>query len=224
MQRDEVEQLVGQFDTVLGHATRKGVFLQLGVRQVIRLDTLAKHFAVCANAPHRDAAKADAVVALFTANQPCFAGLALGAPVGTGHLERSVGGLRARAGEERVIQALGRQFFEFVGQFKGQRVAKLEAGRVIQGVELTRHCLGDLAAAMAQATGPQAREAVKNLPPVRVSVVTAFGPNNHARVGLEVAVAGVGHPVRVQPGGVGARGGVQFQGVAQVHGRSFISS
>ena len=128
MQRNQAQQVVGQFGAFFRHAAREGVAGQLGVRQVVGLDALAKHLAVGHNAAHRDAAKVDAVVAFFAADQAGLAGLAFGAPVGTRHLQRRVGRLRTRAGEEHIVQPGWGQLFEFVGQLKRQCVAVLEGG------------------------------------------------------------------------------------------------
>ncbi|MNY47010.1 hypothetical protein D3C86_1822430 [compost metagenome] len=71
---------------------------------------------------------------------------------------------------------------------------------------------------MAQAGAPQAGEAVKDLAAVVAGVVGPLATGDEAGIGLEFAVAGVGHPVRRQPGGVGAGGVLQALAVGQVHG------
>ena len=91
VQRNQAQQIVGQLGAFFRHAAREGVAGQLGVGQVVGFNALAKHFAVGHNAAHRDAAKVDAVVALFAPDQAGFAGLALGAPVGAGHFQGGVG-------------------------------------------------------------------------------------------------------------------------------------
>ncbi|MNS98125.1 hypothetical protein D3C72_1324820 [compost metagenome] len=221
MQRDQVEQAVGQLGAAFGHAAREGIAGQLRVRQVVGLDALAEQLAVGRDAAHRDAAVVHAVVALLAADQARLAGLALGAPVGARHLQRGVGGFGARAGEEHVVQAGGRQFLDLVGQLERERVAELEGGRVVELGDLAAHRLGDLGAAVAQARAPQARQAVEDLAAVVVGEVGALGLHDDPRIGLEVAVAGVGHPVRLEPGGVGARGGRGFDGgCGEGHGAS----
>ena len=202
MQRDQSQQLVGQFHAIGGHAARVEVAGQLGVGQVVGLNALAKHLAVGANAADRNAGKVDAVVALFAPDQAGFGALALGAPVGARHFERGVGAFRTRASKEHVVQAVRRERGDFVGQLKRQRVAKLEGGGIVQGADLAADCLGDLGAGVAQAASPQTRETVHDFATGAVGVVRAFGANHHARVGFEVAVAGVGHPVRLHPGSV----------------------
>ena len=204
VQRNHFEQAVGQLLARGRHALVERTCGRLGVGQVVSLHALAKQLAVGHDAAHRDAAKVHAVVALFAADQARLGALALGAPVGAGHLQRRVGRLGARAGEEHIVQPCGRQFLHAVGQLERQRVAKLEGGGVIELHRLLADGLGDLAAAMAQARAPQARETVENFAAFGVGVVGTAALHDHARVGLELAVGGVGHPVRVQPLGVHA--------------------
>ena len=231
VQVDEVQQVVGQRRPLparavgLGrrHALEERARWRLGVRQVVGLHALAKQLAVAHDAAHRNAAKVHAVVTLHAANQPGFLAHALGAPVGAGHFQRRVGRLGARAREEHMAQARWHALHHPVGQFERQRVAKLEGGRVVQRAHLLRHGAGDFFAPVAQARAPQARQAVKNGLAVHVGEIRALGAGHQPGLGLELAVAGVGHPVRVQPSGVGASGvgrvgGGQVGVVVQVHG------
>ena len=64
-----------------------GIFGFGCVGQVVGFNALTKGLAVARDAAHRDAAKVDAVVALFAANQARLGALTLGAPVGAGHFE-----------------------------------------------------------------------------------------------------------------------------------------
>ena len=91
-----------------------------------------------------------------------------------------------------------------VGQLERQRVAELERRGIVQRGHLLRHGTGDFLTPVAQARTPQAREAVKNLLAVDVGEIRAFGAGHDARIRLELAVAGIGHPVRFQPGRIGA--------------------
>ncbi|MPM82164.1 hypothetical protein SDC9_129225 [bioreactor metagenome] len=207
VQGDHVQQLVGQrAAAVFGHALLEGAGRRLGVGNVVRLHALPEQLAVAHDAADRDTAVVHAVVALLAADQARLGALALGAPVGARHLERGVGRLRARSGEEHVVQAFGRQLLDLVGQRKRTGVAELEGGRVVELERGFADGVGDLAAAVAQARAPQAREAVKNLAALVVTQIGAFGTDDHARIGLEVAVARERHPVRFQPGGIDACG------------------
>jgi hypothetical protein len=219
VQRDQVQQLVGQLGALCRHAAREGVLLELRVGQVVGLHRLAEVLAVAHHAADRDAAEVHAVVTLLATDQACLARLSLGAPVGARHLQRGVGRFRAGAGEEHAVQPLGHEADDAVGQLERQRVAELERGRIVELCRLAAHRLGNLGAAVAQAAAPQARETVEDLAPVGVTVVAALGTGHEPGVRLEVAVAGEGHPVRGQPVGVRARGGgVQALCIGHVHG------
>ncbi len=155
MQGNDVEQLVGKFGAVLGHAAREVVLLELGVRHVIGFDSLPEQLAIGADAADRNAPEVDTVVALFPADQPGLAGLTLGAPVGTRHLQRSVNRFRARTGEEDMFQAGWHQGLDLVGQLEGQWMGVLKRRTVVKFCDLPAHGFGDFAAAVAQAAAPQ---------------------------------------------------------------------
>ena len=80
------------------------------------------------------------------------------------------------------------------------RVAVLERRRVVERGDLLADRLDDLAPSVAEPAAPQPRQAVEDLLAVGVGVVRALGGDDHARVRLELAVAGERHPVRVEPG------------------------
>ena len=222
MQGNQTQQVVGQLRAALGHAMRESVGGQLGVRQVIRFHALAEHLAVDHQAADRNAAEVDAVVGFFAADETGFAGLAFEAPIGAGHLQGGVCGLGAGAGEKDLVQAFGCEFFDFVGQLKRQTVAVLEAGGIFHGAELLGHSGGDFGARVAQTAAPQAGQAVQNFAAPVVGVIHTFGADHHARIGFEIAVAGVGHPVRVHPGRAlgdvaGGGQGLTCGGVVEFH-------
>ena len=121
---------------------------------------LAERLAVADDAADRDAAEVDAVIALLAADQARLRALALRAPVRARHLERRVGGLGARAGEEHVVEAGGRELLDLVRELERQRVAELERRRVVERRDLLLHGLGDLAARRGRGrstTGPRGR-------------------------------------------------------------------
>ncbi|OIQ69604.1 hypothetical protein GALL_487940 [mine drainage metagenome] len=154
MQGNQSEQFIGQLSALLRHAAHKGVARQLGVRQVVSGNALAKCLAVGANAADRNAAKAGAVITFFTADQQTFARLTLGAPVSACHLERGVGRLRAGIGEKHIVQPGRGQFLELVGQCERQRVTVLESRGVVERGQLLGSGFGDFTAAMAQTAAP----------------------------------------------------------------------
>ena len=109
-----------------------------------------------------------------------------------------VGGFGAAGGEEDVVQPGGREGLQLVGQLERQRMAELESGRIVELRGLLAYRFGNLASAMAEPRAPQAREAVEHLAPIAVGEVGALRRHDHARVALELAVGGEGHPELVE--------------------------
>ena len=199
VQLDELEQLIGQRHAARGgHAAREGAIGLQRVRQVIDIHQLPEHLAVGADAAQAGAAHVHAVVAARAANQLGLGGLALETPVGARHLERRIGRLRTRIGEEHMAKRARQQGRHLLGQLEGQRMRILERGRVIQCAQLRRHRLLDFRPAMPRAASPQAREAVVNLAALLVVQPIALGAHDDARVLLERAVGAERHPVRAQ--------------------------
>src|SRR5579864_1348409 len=82
-------------------------------------------------------------------------------------------------------------------------MTELERRRVVERRDLLLDRLDDLAARVPEPAAPQAGEPVEDPLASAVGVIRAIGRHEHPRVGLELAVAGKRHPVRVEPGGVG---------------------
>jgi len=97
-----------------------------------------------------------------------------------------------------VVEAGRGQLGDLLGQLEGQRMAVLEARRVVEGAELLGHGLLDFLAVVPGATGPQAGQAVEHAAALVVDEVVAVGTDDQARVALEVAVGGERHPVGIQ--------------------------
>ena len=199
MQLDQLEQFVGQLHAAgLGHALGEGHARLQGVRQVVGVHQLAVHLAVAADAAERGAGDVDAVVATGATDEAGLGRLAFQAPVGLGHLHRGVGALGAGAGEEHVIELARHQVGDLLGQLERQRMAVLEAWRIVEGAELLGHGFLDFLARVAGAAGPQAGQAVVDLAALIIDQPTAFSTHDQTRVALEVAVGGERHPVRIQ--------------------------
>ena len=206
VQCDQLQQLLGSLCASLRHAAGEGVFRQQSVGQMIGVDPLAEQGAVSADAAQADAAEVYAVIALHAAEQLGLGGLALLAPVGAGDLQRGVGTLGAGAGEKHLIETWRGHLTQAIGELEGLGMAELEGRRVVELAQLAADCFGDFRAAVACAAGPQAGEAIENLATFGVGEVAALGADDDARVTLELAVAGIGHPVgiqlcRAEPGG-----------------------
>ena len=203
VQGDQAFELIGQVRAVFRLALGEGVLFQVvGMRQVVhaRQQRGAEGLAVAADAAHRHAAEAHAVIAALAADQAGAGSVAFGAVIGQGDLQRRIHRLRAGAGVEHVGEAVAGVGLEALGQFEGARVAELEGGRVVQRGHGLLHGRHDLGMGVAQRHAPQARSAVQDAVAGIVAVVHAFGGHQHARRGLEVAVGSEGHPVGRQAG------------------------
>ena len=66
--------------------------------------------------------------------------------IGERHLQRGVDRFRAGIGEEDVVQALGRDVDQPVGELERHRVAHLEGRRIVEFGRLLLDRLGDLRA------------------------------------------------------------------------------
>ncbi len=184
----------------------------------------AEHLAVVAHPADGRAAKADAVIAAFAADQPATAALAGDLVVGYRHLERGIGGFRSRVAEENMIEALGRKIGDAAGELEGLRNAELEWRRIIQRRSLPADGFGDLGAAVARIAAPHAGGAVEYFTAIGGEVMHVLGAGEQPRRLLEGAVGGKRHPVRgkvvgnVDGGGVRAL--VQHGGPLRVFGGS----
>ena len=201
MQRDQALQRIGQFRPVRRHAARVAVARRvMGMRQVVGSgQARTEGLAVGDDAAHRNAAEAHAMVAALAADHPEALALAARAVVREGDLQCGVHRLGTRVGEEQVVQVAGEEGLQPPGQLEGQRVAHLEGGREVHGVDLARDRVGDGLAAMAGVHAPQARGRVEDLSALGRPVMHALGARQQPRVLLELPVGGEGHPEGVQP-------------------------
>nr|GEU28076.1 hypothetical protein [Tanacetum cinerariifolium] len=196
VQRDDAFQFVGQLEAVFRFAARVRVLVQVvGVRQVVHArQHHAVRLAVAGDAAHRDAAEAHPVVAPFAADQARAASLAARAVVRERHLERGVHGLGTGVGIEHVAEAVVGVVHQLVGQLEGGRVAHLEGGCEIELAHHVAHGGNDLWLGVAARHAPQAGRAVEDGVAVDILVIHAFGRNQQARIGFEIAVIGKRHP------------------------------
>ena len=149
VQRNQIQQAVGQRFTAFGLALHKRTCRRLGVRQMVGINALAEHLAVAADTAHRNAAEVHAMIAFFTTDQQALARLAAQTPIRARNFQRCIGRFRAGTGEKHPIQTGGHVFDDFVGQRKRSVVAELEGRRIIQLRRLLGNRFGDFAAAVA---------------------------------------------------------------------------
>ena len=135
VQRDDALELVREVRAPGRLAAAEGVVLQVvRVRQVIHAGQHAgaEHLAVGDDAADRDAAEADAVIALLAADEPRALRLAAHAVIADGDLQRRVHGLGSGIHEEHVIEIAGRELRDAAGQLERGRMAHVERGRVVE--------------------------------------------------------------------------------------------
>ena len=208
MQGDQTFQVVRKLGAVLGLALHEAVLRRImGVTQVVCGD-LRENTTVVDEAAHGDAAETDAMITALTTDQPAAGALADGALIGNGDLQRRIDRFRSGARIEDTVQfrtfRAGRNLRQPLGEFKGNRVAHLEGGRVIHCRKLVLDGRRDLLAAVAGIDAPKASRAVENLATIIAGVIHAFGARQQAGIGLELPVGGKRHPVAVKRGGIGS--------------------
>ncbi len=151
-------------------------------------------FPVGDHAAHRDAAKADAVIAAFAADEACAAAFAVCAVIGDCHLERAVGGFRARIAEKDMVEIGGREGRDPARQLERLGMAELERGGEIEFARLGLDCAHDRFPAVPGIGAPQPRRPVQHRRPVRLEVVHVLCPYHHPGLAFELSVGREGQP------------------------------
>ena len=124
---------------------------------------------------HRQPAEVHPVIGPVQRDEPGLVGQAPALPVGPGHLERGLHRLRARVGEEDVVQVARRALRHRPGKPLGRLVAVAEQAVVLQRRELALHRLGDLGPAVAHdGAGHSARGGVQQAAALRVDDLDAL--------------------------------------------------
>ena len=218
MQGDHRFQPVGKVGAMGRLALTEGIARRImRVRQVIGAGQAgAERAAVGDDTTHRNAAKTGAVIAALPADQADALALALGPPIGQRDLERGIDAFRARVGEEDPVQAFRHDAGHAGGELKGQRMAQLEGGRIIEHRRLLLDRLDDGFTAMAGVHAPQASGAIQHAAAIGSGVMHVLRGHHQARIRLEIAVVGERHPQRRQVVGrnTGHGGGLPSQALA----------
>ena len=107
VQRHETLEIVGKLGAMLGLAAAEGVAGEIvGVAKMVDAgEQRAEHLAVVGDAADRGAAEIDAVIAALAADQARLRRVALRPVIGERDLERGLDRLRARVGEEHMVEA-----------------------------------------------------------------------------------------------------------------------
>ena len=156
MQSHQVFQHIGQFRAMRRLAPAIAVLgRQMRMRQMVHIrQQRAELLAIGANAAHRHAAKAHAMIAAFAPDQPHARAFAPRLVIGQRNLQRCISGFAARIGEENAVHTLRRHIRHARSGFKGYRVAKLEGGGEIHDGRLLLDGLHNLPPAMPGITAP----------------------------------------------------------------------
>jgi len=106
-------------------------------------------------------------------------------PVDPRHAEPGVGGLRARIGEEDMVELAARMAGDLLGQERCRRGRRAEEGVVVgQFLHLRVSCIGDRLAAVADIDAPQAGKGVEILLAVGIPNMHAVGPVDDLGAGV----------------------------------------
>ena len=135
-----------------------------------------------AHAAERGAGHRRAVVGVVAADDDLALGLAEHVPVAAHHAHDGVVALRARAGEEHVLELRRRDLGQQFGQLDRRRRGGLEEG-VVEGqlLHLPRRRVDQLLLAVADVDAPQARHRVEDLRALAVPQVDVVGARDDAR-------------------------------------------
>ena len=196
MQGDDPLEIVGELDTMLGLAARKGVAGEImGVADMVDAgEQRAEHLAIGDNAANRNAAEIDAVITALTTDEAEAAALADDTLVGERDLEPGFDRFGAGIGEKDVVDAGRHVGDQARRQLEAFRVAHLESRRVVQLAHLRGNRLDDLLSAVAGVDAPQASGAVHHLAAIVGAIIHALGADQHARGLLELPVCRERHP------------------------------
>ena len=145
-------------------------------------------FPVRDHAAHRNAAKADAVIAALTADEPCARCLAIRPVIGNRDLERRVGRFRPRIAEKHMVEIGRRQRRHAACKLEDLGMGELEGRREVEFASLGLDCLDDRLTAMPGIGAPQPRRRIQHRRTVRLVIIHVLRAREHARFTLELAV------------------------------------
>jgi hypothetical protein len=139
-----------------------------------------------------------AVVGLVAANKGLLVRLARQVPVVAHQAHDGVVGVGAGAAEEHVIEPLGGQLHQLVGQLDGRRRGGVEEGVVVgQFQHLPVGRIGQLPAPVAHVDAPQAGHGVEDLVALGILEPDAVGLGDDPAAAFLAQALGVGEGVQV---------------------------
>ena len=196
MKLNDTDQLFCIFSAVFRHAA--GECIALGIVGMAHVVDAGEHraegLAVGDDAANRYAAKADTVVATFTANQTGASALSDRALIGERNLQCGVHAFRSGIGEKDMVQRGGHHGRETRCKFKCLGMAHLEGGCIVQLGNLLLDRFNDLGTGVTGVAAPEAGRAVENLAAVCCGVMHVLGRHEHAWGLLELPIGRERHP------------------------------
>ena len=197
---DDSLQIAGQIGALLRFAQLIALVFLPGVTHMADVGQAAggEGLAVAHHPRQGHAAKIDPMIGPLPGHKSGALGFTAGTVIGQGNLHRAVHRLGAGVGEKQLVQPLGQQFAQTLGQLEGQRRGALEVRGEIQGQQLLAHRFGDLGTAMPGGAAEQPGAAIEQLAAFGIPVAHALGADEQLRCALELAVVGERHPLVVQ--------------------------
>jgi hypothetical protein len=139
-----------------------------------------------------------AVVGLVPADEGLLVRLARQVPVVTHQAHDGVVGVRAGTAEEHVVQPLGGQLHQLVGQLDGRRRGGVEEGVVVRQLQhLPLGRVGQFPAPVAHIDAPQAGHGIEDLVALGILEPDAVRLGDDAAAALFGQALGVGEGVQV---------------------------
>ena len=187
MQHDHALQLIRQMRAPIRLALGEGLFLAvIGVRQMVNTgQRIAEPFTVGNHAAHRNAAKAHAMIAALTPDEPLALAFAARTVIGKRHFHGRISRFRTRIAEKRIVQIARGQCGQLIGEFENLRMAILEGRREIEFGCLFLDRVHDGLTAMAGIAAPQASRPVQNGAALHVVIMHILGARDQPGTLLE---------------------------------------
>jgi hypothetical protein len=122
------------------------------------------------------------VIAFGAADELGATGIASGAMVASGDLQRRINRFGSGIGEEHMVQPFRSDICETIRELEGARMAHLERGYEIEAPGCLADRFHDARLSMSGIDAPEAGHSVENPPTVCGDIMHAFCPDEHHRV------------------------------------------
>src|SRR5262249_1480048 len=135
------------------------------------------------------------MITALASNQAGARSLAPQAVVGDRGLESSIGGFRARVGEEQPIKIAGKDGAGPSRRPECAGVSHLKSRYIVQACDLVAHGLYDFGMGVAGIATPEPGGSIEDFATVMRRVVHALRRHEQARRSLKLSIGGERHPV-----------------------------